>query len=268
MMTIVSILLALVIFLLGVLRPSRSSWKYGSILAVILCAVNIYNYFEHEKLQNFIVNSLADIATRIYWDESILTLQLFNKIDKVEAKSVQVQFKIFSQDQHPLPADQPSKGECKIDEKWGYGYLSEQMAYTIYTKYKEKDGSIYLDKERINGVDHLFFHGKEKIKTFVNDGEVSFNLEMGPNTNSNFSSLSKLNNSYLIALINTGYSEGPLPTWVKFKLKTNAGTHLLHFPVGIIRTLEDGSKEVVTSNIRVAGICIPDNFFFNPKGVI
>ncbi|WP_416397145.1 hypothetical protein [Allohahella sp. A8] len=267
MMSILSILLALTIFFLGILKPTRSSWKYASILAVLLCGVNIYNYYEQENLKTFFLNGLADIATRIHWDESSLTLKVFNSIDRIEASDVQVQFKIFPKNSIILTELDIEKTECKLDNKFGYGYLSERKAVEIYKKYAETDGSIYLDNERKEGVDHLFFNGIEKTEFEFGEGEVSFQLELGPNTNSNFSSLAKLNGAYIIAYIKTNYSEGAMAPWAQFNLKTNAGTHAIHFTTSIFRFLEDGTKQLETSNVRLAGVCIPDDFFFSPSEV-
>jgi hypothetical protein len=86
---------------------------------------------------------------------------------------------------------------------------------------------------------------------------VRIRLDLGPNTQSQFSSLSDFNDTIGIALIQTGPAKELIVSSLSVELETAAGPQPIHIPV---RLIEPGNPRLLTGN-RYVGFCVPKGYF-------
>lgn len=245
-------------------KQSRKSWAIAMILLIPTCAVSIFKIYGDQYDKEFAIKSLERIATRVNWDESELYLDLLTGLDDLNTGDFFVTLKI-------LPNKLTHSGNdvvrsafnqhCTKDKHTEFFYLSEAEAKKLYNTMLEPAG-IYHDKEKAKGIEPFYYFGDSIQDSSLFDKKAHFRLELGPNSKSQFNSLSELNNTILVGSVASPTSTDLIPTWLYFKLETNSGSHLLHFPVKF--ETKDG---ILTNNsTRYVGMCFPENFFWSYQG--
>jgi hypothetical protein len=267
-MSVASIILAILILLITLLKPSRKSWRIGSMLAFCLLLTNFYNYNKQKNLKDFVVTTMSDMATRIYWEESTLSVNFATIIKVKDAKMARVQLKLFPRKSYDFDDSLPKEPPCLKDVNTPYKYLTNIAAENLYTRHKNHRGDIYLDEEEMNGIEHLFYSGSNSIEETFTGSQLTLKLIKAPDTLSKFSSLSKLNNTYIIGVVGIDSDINTFPTDMTLKLKTNAGIHVFHFPFQLASAKQNESKTLPLSNTKIKGICIPEGFFVSPSDFI
>ena len=235
------------------------------ILLLLFSALNIRN--QHE-IQEFTIHSLEKIAGRVLWDESELSISFQNSINEVEEKNLGTQIKLLSLKNTNLPEGMVPLVEffkqCQRDDVFEYSYLPTVKAKELLHAFAEEDGSIYDKKEDMAGVERFWFSGHSSKSTHSDPVLVTTKLVKGANVNSDFTSLSDLNESIFLAYLNTGFQNNDVwPTSINWKLKTSAGSILIHMPFKINLERKDG--EVLID--RYVGVCIPKYYFFSAEKI-
>tara|TARA_R110002072_G_scaffold301462_1_gene481233 strand:+ start:13748 stop:14545 length:798 start_codon:yes stop_codon:yes gene_type:complete len=242
-------------------KQSRKSWAIAMILLVPTCIVSGLKIYGDSRDKEFAINALERIATRINWEDSLLVLDLRTDKSDLETKDFGSTLKILPfnlSNQDNQVVQQAFNQHCTKDEHSGFFYLEENQAKALYNTMAEPAG-IYHNKEKNKGIEPFYYFGDSIIDSSLFDKKVQFNLELGPNSQTRFSSLSELNNTILVGSIKAPTDPDLIPTWLYFKLDTNSGSHLLHFPL----KLETQNGKLLNNSTRYIGMCFPENYFWS-----
>jgi len=242
-------------------KQSRKSWAIAMILLVPTCIVSGLKIYGDSRDKEFAINALERIATRIHWEDSQLILDLITNKTNLDAESFSSTLKIlpYNLSAHDNKVVRQSfKHHCLKDQHSGFFYLKEAQAKKLFNTMEESAG-IYHDKEKSVGIEPLYYHAKSVEDSSLFDKKILLGLEFGPNSQTQFSSLSELNNTILVGKVIAPTSNNLTPAWIYYKLDTNSGSHLLHFP------LKRKDKNGTTSNnsTRYIGMCFPENYFWS-----
>lgn len=264
--SITIVVISTALLMLQFFKQSKLSWKIALIMCSVLLVLSILNIKNQDDIQKFTIHSLEKIAGRILWEDSSLILSFQNKFDEVDPRTLGAQVKLLSLNSTLLPKGQKPLQyffeKCKKDSVFEYSYLPPEYAKNLFNAFAEENGDIYDKKEDIAGVERFWFSGVDSESTYTDFVLVSTKLEFGADVNSNFTSLSDLNGSIILAYINTGIqSQSVWPTSINWKLKTSAGQILMFMPLRI--NLQDNNKGIFIH--KYVGICIPHDFFDSAK---
>ncbi|WP_168792422.1 hypothetical protein [Paraburkholderia aromaticivorans] len=244
------------------LKQSRFGWQVAKGLSLLLFALSIWNVYEQNKDRDFYITSLEQIGTRVNWGDTDVSVELLNEAEMVPAGAVSVQMKLLAPTQLRLPPNSAIELDaiersCIVDAQQGLGYMSAQDAEKLFHAFARPDGSIYLNTEKKAGIEHLMYLGKETVRGPLGNARVQMRLDRGPDTQSQFSSLSDLNGAIVIALIQAVSVQNPIISSVSMQLVTAAGLQRIDVPV---RLLDPSNTRPITGS-RYVGLCIPKEYF-------
>lgn len=262
LISIIIVVISTALLSLQFFKQTKRSWQIAMIMCSMLLVFSVWNIKNQNDIQNFTIYSLEKIAGRILWEESPLTLSLQNELKEVEPSTLSAQVKILSSEYTTVPKDKKSLSyffdKCEKDSVFEYSFLPAEDARELFKTFAEENGNIYDRKEELAGVERFWFNGLNSKSTYSDLVLVSTKLVTGANVNSNFTSLSDLNGSIILAYLNPGIQKHRLwPTAINWKLKTNAGHMLIHMPLTIDMKAENNSVRIH----NYVGICIPTGFF-------
>lgn len=271
---IVSLSLVTVLTIMQFMVNSRLIRLIAVAIGFIVIVIGTIDLYQRDKEKEFTINSLERIGTSIDWDKSSFILNLMNDMEEVRIDGIRVDLKLFSSNKTKLPptakismAD--AKSRSVIDDKWKYFFLKkEDDAYAIFNAFAEKDGSIYLDKEKIQNVQNFMYVGSDIMKDVFQGVVVKLKKEYGPDAQSPYLSLSDLNDTFLVARIQTSLIKNPLPVWLYIRLQTNFGEKLIHLPIKLLPDERKAFGVLDFRPVRYVGIYFPDRFFGIMKSVI
>lgn len=260
-LSIAAIAVSISLTTLQFFTQSRLGWKVAMLLSSVLFVLSCFSAYDQNEEREFYIRSLEQIGTRVNWQDTEVSVELLNDANTISAHGISVQIKLFSparirflpNSAIDLAAVQRS---CVLDSQWGLGYMPSLEAQKLFNAFAGPNGSIVLDTEKQASIEHLFYSGKETLTTPLG-ARVRMNLDLGPNTQSQFSSLSDFNGMIGIGLIQAGTTEKPIVSSLSLELATAAGPQLIHIPV---RLLEPGNPRVITGN-RYVGFCVPEGRF-------
>lgn len=243
------------------LKQSMLGWQVAKWLSVALFFASVYNVYEQNKDREFYIGSLEQIGTRINWEDTGVSVDLLNDPESVPARSVSVQMKLLSPTEVRLANSSNNLGiirrSCVSDAQDDIGYMSEQEAKTLFNAFVRSDGSISFGEEKAAGIEHLLYSGKETIAAPVGNARVRMSLDLAPNAQSQFSSLSGLNGAIVIGLIQGGAMKSPLFSSLSIQLVTAMGVTRIELPMRVV----DQENLHTISGARYVGLCIPKEYF-------
>jgi hypothetical protein len=260
--SIAILMLSTALLTLQFFKQSMLSWRIAMFLSFLLLIFSMISIKNQNDVQLFTIRSLEKIAGRIFWQESELSISFQNTTSEIEPTSLFVQIKLLSLDTTSIPESAGSLEDvfrqCKKDRVFEYSYLPPQTAKKLFNAFAEKDGSIYDDKEENAGIERFWFSGVTSKKAYFDSTLVATKLVKGANVNSDFTSLSELNGSILLAHLNTGVQKHLMwPTALNWKLKSSAGYLLVHMPLLPTYTTKRNEEFIH----KYVGICFPQRFF-------
>jgi len=261
MLSISIVVVAITLTLFQFLRQSSLGWRFAKWLSLLLFALSAWNAYEQDKDREFYIGSLEQIGTRVNWRDTDVSVELLNHVETVPIQAVSVQIKLLSPMHLRLPPNSSLdlgtiQRSCVIDPHWGLGYMPSLDAQKLFHAFSQPDGSIVLDTEKEAGIEQLLYSGKETVATPMGT-RVGMHLDLGPNTQSKFSSLSDFNDTIIIALIQTGAMKASIVSSLSIELVTAAGGQSIYVPV---RLIEPGNSRLLTGS-RYVGLCIPKGHF-------
>lgn len=260
-LSIAILAVAITLTLFQFLKQSRLGWQVAKALSLLLFALSAWNAYEQDKDREFYIGSLEKIGTRINWQNTDVSVELLNDVETVPTQAVSVQIKFLSPSHLRLPPDSSInfgaiQRSCVVDPHLGLGYMPSLEAEKLFHAFARADGSIVLNTEKEAGIEHLLYSGKETLATPLG-ARVRMHLDLGPNTQSQFSSLSDFNNAIIIALVQAGPMNDPIISSLSMKLATAAGGQPIYVPV---RLIEPGNARPLTGS-RYVGLCVPKEHF-------
>ena len=270
---IVSIVLVTVLTIMQFIASSRLIRLIAVAIGFIVIVIGAIDLYQREKEKEFTINALERIGTSIDWKKSSFILELLNDMEEVRINGIRVDLKLLSFNKTRLPGTAKismtnAKSRSVIDDKWKYFFLKEDDAYALFNAFAEKDGSIYLDKEKTQNVQNFMYVGSDITKDIFQGVVVRLKKEYGPDAQSPYLSLSDLNNTFLVARIQTHLIKNPLPAWLYIRLQTNFGEKLIHLPIKLLPDERKAFGVLDFRPVRYVGIYFPDQFFGIMKGVI
>lgn len=261
MLSISVVAVAITLTLFQFLRQSSLGWKVAKWLSLLLFVLSFWNASEQDKDREFYIRSLEQIGTRVNWRDTDVSVELLNEAQTISTQGISVQIKLLSPAHLRLPPNSAIdlaavQRSCVLDPHWGLGYMPSLEAQKLFHAFAQPDGSIALDTEKEAGIEHLLYSGKETLATPLG-ARVRMHLDLGPNTQSQFSSLSDFNDTIGIALIQAGPTKTPIVSSLSVELETAAGPQPIHIPV---RLIEPGNPRLLTGS-RYVGFCVPKGHF-------
>jgi hypothetical protein len=256
---IASLVLATTFLALSFFEPSRLSWKFAMLCLAPSITLSLYQIIGDQHDKDFAIKSLERIATRINWGESKLELELATDLEDLRTGYFGVNLKILPNELEHNGKEvvrTALKNHCHKDKDYDFFYLTEDQAKALFNTMLEPKG-IYHAKEKAKGIEPFYYFGESIRNSSHAEKKVQFRLELGPNSKSDLSSLSELNNTIMVGQINAPASIELMPTWLYYNLDTNAGNHLLHFPI------KTKDKIMINEQVRYIGMCFPENYFWS-----
>jgi hypothetical protein len=181
---IISLVLVTALTVMQLFEKKRYVQYIAGAIGFIIIVLGFVDFYQRDKEKEFVISSLERIGTTINWKDSDTRLELMNKSQKVNLNGVRVDMKLYSYRQTLLPVAaislRDAKLRSKLDEKWGYYFLEEKDAASLFNAFAEPDGSIYLDKEKAQAIQNLMYVGSSVRDGAFQGSSVDLKMQYGP----------------------------------------------------------------------------------------